>query len=74
MDAARHDQSGLAANVGVEVLSNEKNVDNRRRTTLLKDQIRLCVSYPVSFAAVLNLLNIRVKRLKTTRGPLPGNL
>lgn len=57
MNATTDDAPGLAANRGVEVLPNEQNVLNRGRTTLFKDQIRLCVSYPaVSFDAELILV------------------
>ena len=56
MNAMRDDQPGSAANKSVEVLPNEQNLNNRGRTTLFKDQIRLCVSNPVAFPAELNFI------------------
>jgi hypothetical protein len=40
----RDDALGLAASLGVEMLPNEQNGDDRERTALFKDQMRLCVS------------------------------
>ena len=61
INAMRDDQPGSAASRGVEVLPNEQNVNNRARTTLFKDQIRLCVSIFAAFAAVLNLIECQGK-------------
>jgi hypothetical protein len=41
MNAMRDDVPGLAANLGVEMLPNEQNKDDCRRTTIFKDQERL---------------------------------
>jgi hypothetical protein len=38
MNGGRDDLPCSAANVGMEALSNKKNVDNSGRTILLKDQ------------------------------------
>jgi hypothetical protein len=61
MNATTDDAPGSAANLGVEVLPNEQNVLNRGRTTLFKDQIRLCVSYPAAFDVVLTLIECQGK-------------
>jgi kinetochore protein Mis13/DSN1 len=61
MNATTDDAPGSAANLGVEVLPNEQNVLNRGRTTLFKDQIRLCVSYPATFDAALTLIECQSK-------------
>ena len=44
MNAMQGDQPGSAANLGVEVRSNEQNILNRGQTTLFRDQICLRVS------------------------------
>jgi kinetochore protein Mis13/DSN1 len=61
MNATTDDAPGSAANLGVEVLPNEQNVLNRGRTTLFKDQIRLCVSYPTAFDAALTVFECQGK-------------
>ncbi|KAF8273815.1 Mis12-Mtw1 protein family-domain-containing protein [Lactarius quietus] len=57
LNAARDDQPGSAANLGVEVLPNEQNVNNRARTRLFKDQIRLANAEDAAWTAVGQFYN-----------------
>lgn len=61
MNDMRDDRPGSATSWAGGVVPNEQTVNERGRTTLFKDQIRLCVSYLAAFAAVLKLLNVGAK-------------
>ena len=45
----------------MELLPSKQNVNNRARTTLFKDQIRMCVSNLAASGAVLNLVESQGK-------------
>jgi kinetochore protein Mis13/DSN1 len=61
MNVMPNEQPGSAANRGLEVRANEQSVNNRGRTTRLKDQIHSCVSNLIAFPASLSLFECQGK-------------
>jgi hypothetical protein len=73
MKAMRDDSLGLAANLGMEMLSNEQNDDDREWTTLFKHHIRLYVSLlPCCPCCSTISIEHQGKRLKSMYGPPSG--